>query len=226
MMAQKMKLSSVPFGIRPTIVAIVGGSGSGKTWLARELQRRLGRKAGILSLDDFYRDLTPLSEGERERVNFDHPAAIDWKLLAVCLGKIQRGERALLPRYNFVTHTRRSSQRNWHPRPIVLVDGLWLLRRSEVRRLFSIKVFVQCPNRLRMARRVARDVRERGRTADAVRRQFRDRVEPMRERFVEPQRRWASCCIASPATEAALRALLDKIRAADQKTADQTSPRL
>ena len=199
---------------RPMITAIVGGSGSGKTWLARKLKRRLGACAGVLSLDDFYRDLATLPMAARERVNFDHPAAIDWKLLAECLRRIQRGEKPRLPRYDFATHTRLAKPRVWRPHPIVLVDGLWLLRRAELRRAFGLSVFVECPDGVRLARRVARDVRDRGRAPEAVRRQFSEHVEPMRQRFVDPQRRWATCRVASPVSAAALDELLGKIRAA------------
>ena len=174
------------------IVAIVGGSGSGKTWLARQLQRRLGARAGRLSLDDFYRDRSHLPARVRARINFDHPRAIDWPLFRQCLEKIKNGQTVLLPRYDFVTHARRATARRWRPKSVVLVDGLWLLRRPDLRRLYSLSVFLNCPLKLQLARRLARDQRERGRSPASVRRQFRSQVAPMDKKFVGPQKRWAT----------------------------------
>ena len=177
--------------MKVTIVAIVGGSGSGKTWLARQLQRRLGARAGRLSLDDFYRDRSHLPAGVRARINFDHPRAIDWPLFRQCLEKIRNGQTVTLPRYDFVTHARRATPGRWQPKPVVLVDGLWLLRRPDLRRLYSVSVFLECPTKLQLARRLARDQRERGRSPASVRRQFRSQVAPMDKQFVAPQKRWA-----------------------------------
>ena len=169
------------------LVALTGGSGSGKSWLARRLKRRLGPLAGVLSLDDFYRDLSALPPRERNRVNFDHPDAIEWSLFHACLRRLRRGESVALPRYNFATHTRHPRGRVWRPRGIVLLDGLWLLHRPELRRLYDLSVFCACPAELRLARRLARDQRERGRSRASILRQFRTQVAPMHDRFVEPQ---------------------------------------
>ena len=177
--------------MKVAIIAIVGGSGSGKTWLARQLQRRLGARAGRLSLDDFYRDRSHLPAGVRARINFDHPRAIDWPHFRQCLKKIKTCQAVALPRYDFVTHARRATPRRWQPKPVVLVDGLWLLRRPELRRLYTVSVFLDCPAKLQLARRLARDQRERGRSPASVRYQFRTQVAPMDKQFVAPQKRWA-----------------------------------
>lgn len=222
-----LTVAGTPMGIneiqRPMIVAIAGASGSGKTWLAKKLKQSLGRRAGLLSLDDFYRDLSDLPMEKRGRVNFDHPKAIDWKLLAECLKTIQHGERAMLPRYDFATHTRRAKPRVWQRHPVVLVEGLWLLRRPELRRMYSLSIFVDCPGEIRLRRRMVRDVRDRGRTPDSVRQQFRDHVEPMRVRFVEPQRRWATCCVASPLSERVFKRLLGDVRSGLRKLDPSTA---
>jgi uridine kinase len=198
----------------PVIVAIAGGSGSGKSWLAKRLKRRLGRDAGLLSQDDFYRDLSALPAAGREKVNFDHPGAIDWTMLARCLKGIRGNERVLLPRYDFASHTRSAKPRLWRPHPVVLIDGLWLLRRAELRRMYSFSVFVDCPDGVRLGRRIVRDMRERGRTERSVRRQFQECVLPMHERFVEPQRARAAARVSSPLGEAQFEELLQSIRAA------------
>jgi uridine kinase len=192
------------------LIALTGGSGSGKSWLARRLQRRLGALAGILSLDDFYRDLSGLTLRQRAQVNFDHPDAIEWNLFHDCLERLQRGEAVRLPRYDFATHTRRARPRIWRPKPIVLLDGLWLLHRPELRGLYDLSLFCQCPAELRLARRLDRDQRERGRSRASVLRQFRTHVGPMHDQFVEPQARYANLLTGPEIT----RELLAKIEAA------------
>ncbi len=174
-------------GMAVQLIAITGGSGSGKTWLARRLKRRLGGQAGLISLDDFYRDLADRPARERARVNFDHPEAIDWDLFRECLVGIQRGERMELPRYDFATHTRHGRPRVWQPRPVVVIDGLWLLRRPAIRKLYAMTVFVDCPEELRLARRLARDQAERARSRASVLRQWRSQVKPMHDAHVAPQ---------------------------------------
>jgi len=163
------------------LVAIAGGSGSGKTWLARRLRRRLGSMMGLLSLDDFYHDLSTLPKRERDLRNFDDPAAIEWELFLQTLARIKRGEPAAIPRYDFASHTRRPRTRLWTPKPIVLLEGLWLLREPQARRLYSLSVYLNTPGEVRLQRRVARD-----------------RKEPMHERFVAPQARQADIVLDSP----------------------------
>jgi uridine kinase len=173
------------------LIAITGGSGSGKTWLVNKLKRRLGREAGRLSLDDFYRDLSDLPPARRARVNFDDPGAIDWDLFLACLKQIRRGETTRLPRYDFTTHTRHPRPRVWRPKPVVLIDGLWLLHRPELRRIYWLTVYLDCPEQLRLTRRLARDVAERGRSRASGWRQWRSQVKPMHDRWVAPQGQWA-----------------------------------
>lgn len=165
----------------------MGGSGSGKTWLARKLQKALGPRGAVLSLDDFYRDLSHLTTAEREHVNFDNPGAIDWETFAGALGKIRKGVETWLPEYDFTTHTRRKEPRGWRSVPVVLIDGLWLLHRPGLRRLYDLSVYLDCPESLRLRRRLRRDQRERGRSRASILSQFRRQVAPMHDRFVAPQ---------------------------------------
>lgn len=184
------------------LIAIGGGSGSGKTWLAERLVKEFGKDAGRLSLDDFYRDLSHLPSEERDRTNFDHPNAIDWTLFRRCLEGICTSETAELPSYDFATHTRRTETKSWPPRRLVVLDGLWLLRRVELRRLYRLRVVVECPENIRLERRLARDQRERGRSAQSVRAQFAQHVTPMHNRFVAGQARHADLVVASPTSPA------------------------
>jgi uridine kinase len=173
------------------LVAIVGGSGSGKTWLADKLKSALAPHAVSLSLDDFYLDRSYLPPTRRAQLNFDHPRAIDWTGLEYVLLRLLARRSAHLPCYDFGTHRRFSRTRAVAPRTFIILDGLWLLRRRTVRRLVSFSVFLECPRRTRLRRRLARDLRSRSRTRRSIQRQFRTTVEPMHTRFVEPQGRLA-----------------------------------
>jgi uridine kinase len=193
------------------LVAIVGGSGSGKGWLATRLRRLLGEKACHLTLDDFYLDRSHLPPGRRERVNFDRPHAIDWDCAERALRDSRAGRGIRAPRYDFVTHCRLPGRETWRPRPWVVMEGLWLLWRTSMRRLFDLKIFLDCPPSLRLRRRLARDVAERGRKAEDIRRQFLTEVAPMHARYVEPQKRWADVILTQPFQEADLLHLADRL---------------
>lgn len=211
--------------IRSQHIAIVGGSGSGKTWLAEKLCLELGPRTARLSLDDFYRDLSHLGKVARDNVNFDDPAAIDWESVHAVADALARGEMAQVPIYDFTTHMRRPETRLFAPCEFVVWDGLWLLHDNTLRGRFAWRVFVDCFEAERLSRRVARDVCERGRTEASVRRQFASHVQPMHERFVEPQREFADQILSSPETPAQVAALkqelLELIRRQD---APQTMP--
>jgi uridine kinase len=192
------------------LVAIVGGSGAGKTWLADALSAELGPGVGRISLDDFYRDRSSLSAGMRARVNFDHPRAIDWPLFEQVLATCAAGRETYLPRYDFSTHSRTRERILLAPAALVLVDGLWLLRRPAVRRLFQYSIFLDCTTRVRLERRLARDQISRGRSKRSVLAQFRCHVDPMHRRFVDTQKRWATLVLAAP-EQAGRVALLAKV---------------
>lgn len=179
-------------------VAIVGGSGAGKTWLAHHLQKTLGRQAACLSLDSFYRDRSHLPAGRRNRINFDHPRAIDWPLVEQVLKQCRRQQFVRVPVYDFSTHARNCVRELWQPSAVIIMDGLWLLRPHRVRRFFNLKIYLDCPEKLRLKHRLARDAAQRGRNKSSVRKQFRETVVPMHHRYVTPQRRWADLIVQQP----------------------------
>lgn len=197
-------------GVRPLVVGVCGGSASGKTWLADRLAQRLSG-AVRLSVDSFYHDRSHLPPGRRARLNFDHPRAIDWVALERCLSRLRAGKAAEIPHYDFETHARRRGTETVPTAPVIIVDGLWLFRRPSLRRLMDLRVFLECPARVRLQRRLERDVRERGRTPADVRRQFAAQVEPMHGRFVEPQARWASLRLPFPLPAQTLEQLAELI---------------
>lgn len=206
-----MKPSPPPFE-RPRLIALTGGSGSGKSWLAVRMQAQLGLEAALISLDDFYRDLGHLPAAVRDAVNFDDPEAIDWDAVRTVMDSLANGGPARIPVYDFTTHTRRADTREQSPVRFVLLEGLWLLHHPWLRDRFDVTVFVDCPDPERMRRRIERDVLARGRTEESVRRQFEEHVRPMHDRFVEPQRHTAGHLLFSPVSDDGFAALIAAVR--------------
>jgi uridine kinase len=202
--------------MRPILVAIVGGSGSGKSWLAEKLA--FGRKVARFSLDDFYRDRSHLPLERRGATNFDHPAAIEWSLVEETLRDCVGGKETRIPQYDFTSHSRLREKRLLKPMPIVLVDGLWLLRRPALRRLFDLRIFIDCPARTRLKRRLARDQASRGRTPASIRRQFRKNVEPMHLLYVAPQARWADVVLQANWGGREIRRLVRRLKEVERRT--------
>jgi uridine kinase len=196
----------------PLLVAITGGSGSGKSWLAERLEELLAPHAVRICQDAFYRDRSHLSPARRTLVNFDRPAAVDWVLLEKTLRALAAGRNTHIPCYDFGSHSRLNRQARIVARPIVLVDGLWLLRRPSLRRLFGVRIFLDCPARTRLERRLERDVASRSRTRASVLRQFRATVEPMHAKYVQPQARWADVILDGNCDSTAVSKLSDLLR--------------
>jgi uridine kinase len=203
-----MKSNSAPF-----LVAIVGGSGSGKSWLAERLEAALDGKAARLSQDDFYHDRSLIPPEERAALNFDHPDAIDWQSLEKAVQELMEGRVASLPTYDFKTHCRDPCFRALEPKPIILMEGLWLLRQQSLRDCFDLKVFIECSLSTRLRRRIERDLLARGRSRASVEKQFYETVEPMHREFVSPQKRWADVVLPFDLTEHDVRQLANKLSA-------------
>lgn len=210
--------------VKPYIIGIAGGSGSGKSWLAVRLKELLGKAVGHLAVDDFYRNRSQLSPKQRERINFDHPRAIEWELMETVLKQWCSGRAAQVPRYNFAEHSRRKEAEWREPRPIILVEGLWVWRTRRLHPFYSLKLFIDCPPEVCLERRLQRDVSERGRSEASVRRQFWEVVMPMYERYVLPQARSADVMLRHPIDSedvevltGQLRGLLEKREAGHEK---------
>jgi uridine kinase len=207
----------------PILVAIAGGSGSGKTWLAERLESALAPNAVRLSLDDFYRDRSHLSLARKARINFDQPRTIDWRGVETAVRSLVAGRRARVPQYDFKTHSRLGTCKTVPPKPIILIDGLWLLRRVSLRSLFQVRIFIECPTRTRLRRRLERDVGSRGRTSASVRRQFRETVEPMHRLHVAPQRRFADVVMHGSCSINDVRRLTKRIRGETSREKEQNA---
>ena len=193
------------------LVALVGGSGAGKGWLVERLCRLFGSDATHLQLDDFYRDCSHLPMEEWAGINFDVPEAIDWEWTGRVLHACREGRTIAVPSYDFATHSRVLRTFAWTPRPVVFVDGLWLLHSAEIRRLFDLKIFLDTPTRVRCDRRLTRDVARRGYSREAIERQLRTAVVPMHDEFVEPQKAHADVVLPHPMTEEHAVALADRL---------------
>jgi len=175
----------------PLTVGVVGGSGSGKTTVARAIYDRLGLDASFVDQDAYYRDLAHLPFEERVAFNFDHPDAFDTELLLEHLAALQAGRAVDKPTYDFGQHTRAAATVRIEPRDVILVDGILLFADARIRALIDIKIFVDVDDDIRFIRRLERDVNERGRSVSGVIRQYLDTVRPMHLEFVEPSKRYA-----------------------------------
>ena len=175
------------------MVGIAGGTGSGKTTLAKTIMGRLGEgRAALISHDAYYRGFGHLSFEERSGMNFDHPDALETPLLVSHIDALRKGETVEVPVYDFSTHTRRKDAAiRVDPRPVVIVEGILIFADRELRERMDLKVFVEADADLRFGRRMERDIRERGRSMESVMAQYLETVKPMHERFVEPSKRHA-----------------------------------
>lgn len=191
------------------IVGVAGGSGSGKTYFAQELYRRLGPQQACLILqDDFYIDQSKKFDHDGGSVNFDHPSSLDFDLLASCLWQLKSGQSACIPKYDFVTHSRKAQLEEVQPHAVVIVDGILIAHSEPVRGVCDVMIFCDTEEKLRFERRLDRDVRERGRTPEGVRQQFLKQVKPMHDQFVEPSKTWAQFVVTD---EGSFNQVMDQI---------------
>jgi uridine kinase len=182
--------------LRPLVVGIAGGTGSGKTTVAQRLANAMppGRCATI-EHDAYYRDQGHLAPDERAAINYDHPSALESALLAAHLRELRAGRAVEVPIYDFATHTRRRETRPVAPARVILVEGILVFSEPALREQMDIKLFVDTDPDIRLMRRIRRDLEERGRTFQSVRDQYYATVRPMHIEHVEPTRRWADLII-------------------------------
>jgi uridine kinase len=197
----------------PFVIGIAGGTGAGKTTIARALAHAVpAEHVAAIEHDHYYRDLRHLSPEARDRVNFDHPDALESDLLVEHLVRLRRGEPIEVPIYDFATHTRRTETRAVEPSPVVLVEGILVLADAALREQLDLKVYVDTDADIRVLRRIARDLHERARSFESVREQYYATVRPMHLQFVEPSKRWADVIIPEGGSSVALDLLVTKLR--------------
>ena len=168
------------------LIAICGGSGSGKTFLAEHLLKELGPGTSRLSYDSYYQDQSPLSFEERGKLNYDDPQVMDRDLFLKHLALIRQGAAIEIPQYDFITHTRKKETRSFLPSPVVIIDGVLISALPHLNTLFDFIIFVDAESDIRLARRILRDEKERGRSGSSTIAQYLATVRPMHKKYVEP----------------------------------------
>ncbi|MDJ1372466.1 uridine kinase [Gulosibacter molinativorax] len=179
----------------PFVVGIAGGSGSGKTALARSLAERFGEDSALIFHDNYYCRRDELTWDERSAVNYDEPAAFETSLLTEHLDLLLAGQSIDVPVYDYAQHNRSEQTVRVNPAPIVFVEGVLVLYEEELRKRFDLKLFVETDADVRILRRIKRDVLERGRTIESVESQYLSTVKPMHERYVESSKVWADVIV-------------------------------
>ena len=178
------------------IIGICGGTGSGKTTIARRIVEAVGASNVVLvEQDSYYRNLADMPLDERHQANFDHPDSIDSDMLVNHLMRLKRGLTVEIPLYDFVTHTRSDRIEIIQPKPVVIVEGILIFAEPRVLDLLDVRVFVDTPDDVRLMRRLRRDINERGRTFERTLEQYDRTIRPMHFEFVEPSKRYADIII-------------------------------
>jgi uridine kinase len=174
------------------IIGICGGTGSGKTTIARKIVQSVGRGNVVLvEQDSYYRNLADMPLDERHQANFDHPDSIDSDMLVNHIKRLKQGQSIEMPIYDYKTHTRIEETEHIDPKPVVIVEGILIFAESRVLDLLDFRIFVDTPDDIRLIRRLRRDINERGRSFEHTLWQFEHTIRPMHFEFVEPSKRHA-----------------------------------
>ena len=196
------------------MIGVAGGSGSGKTTIARRIAASIPVEAvSILEHDAYYRDRPDLPLEERNLLNFDHPDSLESELLVEHLAALRRGEAVEVPIYDFTTHRRRTETRAVDPTPVVVVEGILVFVEERLREQLDLKLFVDTDADIRAFRRIRRDIEQRGRSFQSIREQYYRTVRPMHLQFVDPSKRWADLIIPEGGENAAaVDLIISKVR--------------
>jgi len=177
------------------MIGIAGGTGSGKTTLARRLAELFGGSVSLLTYDNYYKRHDDLTYEERCQLNYDHPAAFDVLLLEQHLKALKAGESIECPVYDFSAHNRSEKTMTVQAAPVIILEGILIFAEERIRRNMDMKIFVDTEADVRILRRITRDVSDRGRDLESVITQYLTTVKPMHEQFVEPSRRYADLIV-------------------------------
>lgn len=182
--------------MKPLIIAISGGSASGKSTVVSEIVDRLKSiDISVICHDDYYKDQTKLTMEERVKTNYDHPSSLDNELFVEHLHKLMEGKSIEKPIYDFVTHNRKKETITINPTKVIFIEGILVLEEKKIRDCADVKIFVKSDEDIRFIRRLKRDIDERGRSMDAVINQYLSTVKPMFNKYVNPSSRYADIII-------------------------------
>jgi len=201
------------------VIGIAGGTGAGKTTVARLVGRRVGESVTRIPLDNYYEDQSHLPMAEREAANYDHPDAFEWELVREQVSALLDGESVDMPTYDFEVHNRTDETVRVDPTSVLIVEGIFALYDADVRDLCDLRLYVETDADVRILRRIERDVIERGRDLEGVIEQYLSTVKPMHERYVAPTRKHADLIVPEGANSVAVNVLEERIRAAVTGTA-------
>ncbi|WP_435184715.1 uridine kinase [Halobellus sp. EA9] len=195
------------------VVGIAGGTGAGKTTVARLIAEGVGDSVTRIPLDNYYEDLSHLEFEEREQVNYDHPSAFEWEFLREQVSTLLEGQPIEMPVYDFERHNRTDEPERVEPTDVIVLEGIFALYDEDLNDMFDLRLYVETDADVRILRRIKRDVIERGRDLEGVIEQYLATVKPMHEQFVEPTKKHADLIIPEGANSVAVSLLEEKIRA-------------
>lgn len=203
----------------PVIIGVAGGTGSGKTTIAKKLVEQFSESVVYLEQDSYYKDQSHLPFEERIKTNYDHPLAFDNDLLYHHLLQLKAYQPVQKPVYDYAQHTRAKETVHLEPKDVIILEGILILEDERLRNLMDIKIFVDTDADVRILRRIDRDIKERGRDLDSVINQYLTVVRPMHMQFIEPSKRYADIIIPEGGhNQVAINLLVNQIRTYLQKT--------
>jgi len=197
----------------PFLIGIAGGTGCGKTYIAKELQKADPGKVLIFSHDNYYKDRSDTPLKERKDLNYDEPQALDEDLFVEHLSALKQGEAVEMPQYDFSTHTRKAETKHIEPLPVIIVEGILILTDSRVRNVLDLTIFIEVDADIRLARRLTRDVGERDRSFQESLNQYLTSAQPMHDKYVEPGKEEADLIINNNRDVEELQDALETVRA-------------
>ncbi|MCU4753062.1 uridine kinase [Halobacteria archaeon AArc-curdl1] len=193
------------------VVGIAGGTGAGKTTVAREVAGAVGEAVTRLPLDNYYKDLSHLEYEDRKEINYDHPSAFEWELIRDHLDNLSMGQPIEMPQYDFERHNRTDETVSVEPTDVIVIEGIFGLYDDAILDMLDLRVYVMTDADVRILRRIQRDVIDRGRDLEGVIDQYLETVKPMHEQFVAPTKKEADVIIPEGANRIAVDLLTDKI---------------